>query len=204
MPKPFTSAERKKIGNHLHEAGLKAFAAHGLRGARISDIAAAAGIAKGSFYAFFASKEELLMAIGAGRDAVHRAEMSAFLNHATGNPDTVLSEFFDFLMARITTDPLLKILQDRGEISLLMRKVSPVQLAEKAERDRAFLEELSALLKNRHAIAHATPTVLEGTMTLMICLATQAPFIAGPAYGACTNLLREMFISRLTGGIRSD
>jgi len=204
MPKPFTPTERTKIGNQLHEAGLKAFASHGLRAARISDIAAAAGIAKGSFYAFFASKEELLMDIAATRDVKHRAEMCAFLNEATGSPDTVLSSFFDFLMTRIETDPLQKILRDRGETSLLMRKISPVRFAQKAKLDRKFLEEISILLKNRHGVTHAAPSVLESLMTLMVCLAMQAPFIDKPAYGASARVLREMFVARLVAGCSHD
>jgi TetR/AcrR family fatty acid metabolism transcriptional regulator len=45
------------------EAALRVFARHGYAAARVSDIAAEAGIGKGTVYLYFASKEELLMGV---------------------------------------------------------------------------------------------------------------------------------------------
>ena len=45
------------------EAALQVFARHGYAAARMSDIAAAAGVGKGTVYLYFSSKEDLLMGV---------------------------------------------------------------------------------------------------------------------------------------------
>jgi AcrR family transcriptional regulator len=47
----------------LMDAGLRVFCERGMREATISDITAAAGVAKGTFYLYFDSKEHLLAAL---------------------------------------------------------------------------------------------------------------------------------------------
>jgi AcrR family transcriptional regulator len=44
-------------------AGREAFARRGLRGTSVEQLARAAAISKGAFYRFFASKEDLLLAL---------------------------------------------------------------------------------------------------------------------------------------------
>ena len=63
------------------------FSRTGVRAARVGDICADVGIAKGSFYAFFASKEDLFMAIADDRDLMHKRDMMAkhgFVYHSVG------------------------------------------------------------------------------------------------------------------------
>jgi TetR/AcrR family transcriptional regulator, fatty acid metabolism regulator protein len=45
------------------DAALRVFAKHGFAAARVSDIAAAAGVGKGTVYLYFESKEDLLMGV---------------------------------------------------------------------------------------------------------------------------------------------
>ena len=62
MPR-LTAAAREANRTALLEAGAKAFADHGLARARIDDISLAAGLAKGTVYNHFESKEALFRAI---------------------------------------------------------------------------------------------------------------------------------------------
>jgi len=73
-----TEAEREDRMNAIRTAALDIFAAKGFAAARLEDVAAAAGIAKGTIYLYFHSKEDLLEAIvirtiGAALDAVEQA-----------------------------------------------------------------------------------------------------------------------------------
>ncbi|NIR71626.1 MAG: TetR family transcriptional regulator [Aliifodinibius sp.] len=63
MPKIFSEEERKTILETLVEKGKELFTLHGLKKTNVEDFTQAAGIAKGTFYAFFASKEDLCFAI---------------------------------------------------------------------------------------------------------------------------------------------
>ena len=59
MPKRFSEQEREIIRTLLVREGRKLFGVHGLRKTNIGELSKAAGIAQGTFYNFFHSKEEL-------------------------------------------------------------------------------------------------------------------------------------------------
>ncbi|RLE27205.1 TetR/AcrR family transcriptional regulator, partial [Candidatus Acetothermia bacterium] len=59
MPRAFTDAERERIRERLLAVGRELFARYGLRKTTVEELARASGIAKGTFYLFFPSKEAL-------------------------------------------------------------------------------------------------------------------------------------------------
>lgn len=60
MPQIFDKIGREKIREQLFEAGLQLIKLHGLKKTSVADIAKKAGIATGTFYNFFSSKEEFV------------------------------------------------------------------------------------------------------------------------------------------------
>lgn len=63
MGKAFSEEEKKIIQERLTEVGLQLLAEKGIRDVSINDITKAAGIAQGSFYSFYKSKEDFVMAL---------------------------------------------------------------------------------------------------------------------------------------------
>ncbi|MGD9792040.1 MAG: TetR/AcrR family transcriptional regulator [Acidimicrobiia bacterium] len=59
-PGPRTARSRSK----LIDAAKDVFLEHGFDGARVGDIASAAGVSRGTFYLYFPSKHDVLLAIG--------------------------------------------------------------------------------------------------------------------------------------------
>ena len=59
MPRAFNDREERQIRARLRKDGRKLFAARGVLKTSIEEIARSAGIAKGSFYKFYGSKELL-------------------------------------------------------------------------------------------------------------------------------------------------
>src|SRR5262245_47292798 len=80
MPRAFTDAERQQITRRLLEAGHKQFTAYGLKKTSVEELAAAAGISKGAFYLFYASKEALLLDLMEQAEARHRQEILAVVD----------------------------------------------------------------------------------------------------------------------------
>ena len=62
MPR-FTEQEKEIISSKLLIEGEKLFALHGLKKVTVDDLVAAVNISKGSFYAFYPSKEHLYVDI---------------------------------------------------------------------------------------------------------------------------------------------
>ncbi len=201
MPKIFSEVEKKAIKVTLAEVGIRHFAARGLRSTRIEDICRDVGIAKGSFYNFFASKEALFMSIADERDAMHKADILAYLNKTHPDKKPLVAGFFKFLMDRIETDPILKILHDTSEIISLMRKLPPEQIVKKQERDKEFVITIADLMQKKHGLVHATAEALESLMVMMLSLSLQAEFIkAMTDYPATISILRDAFLTRLLKG----
>ncbi|MCB1518669.1 MAG: TetR/AcrR family transcriptional regulator [Hyphomicrobiaceae bacterium] len=204
MPKAFTETEKERIRAQLMERGMTHFSRTGVRAARVGDICADVGIAKGSFYAFFASKEDLFMAIADDRDLMHKRDMMAMLKAETGNAPAVLGRFFDFMRDRTEGDPVLRVVRDRGEILHLMRKVSPEHIAENNRRDHEFMRDVSALLQSRYQLPCADAQTLENLLAIMLSVALQEEhFKAAGTYDATMALLRDMFVARLVEGPKS-
>ena len=60
MGKAFTESERAAVLVKLRRTGLRLFAEKGIRSVSIRDLTAAAGIAQGGFYTFYADKDDFL------------------------------------------------------------------------------------------------------------------------------------------------
>jgi len=63
MPQIFDEAGREKVRNLLLENGFNLIKAYGLKKTSVNDIAKASGIATGTFYNFFKTKEEFVYQI---------------------------------------------------------------------------------------------------------------------------------------------
>jgi AcrR family transcriptional regulator len=197
MAKAFTETERQAIRAQLQAAALRRFARQGVRAARVEDICRDVGIAKGSFYAFYPGKEELFMAIADAREARHREEVLAFVAAAEGSPAVRAGQFFDMLMQKIETDPVLGLIMQHGEIAHLTRKLGPERMRQGQESDRAFVAEVARRWQGRPLDA----TALLGLLTLMLSLAVnRGAMTTEEQYRPTVRLLREMFIDKLVGG----
>lgn len=201
MPKAFSSAEKSKIRDQLMRVGLAHFARGGVRAARVDAICREVGIAKGSFYTFFESKEDLFMSIADTRDRGHKADIMDWLHKAGDEPRAVINGFFDFMLERIETDPVLRIVRDTGEINHLIRRVPAERLAENTRRDLEFMAEVADLFQNRLHLQHADKTTLEGLLTLMLSMSLQVEHLKSAGVHETTAaLMRDLFLSRLLRG----
>ncbi len=70
-----SSAEREERMRAIRAAALDLFARKGFSAARLDDVAAAAGVAKGTIYLYFSSKQDLLEAIVASTIGATLAEV---------------------------------------------------------------------------------------------------------------------------------
>lgn len=201
MPRHFDDQVRNKIKLNLHTCGLQHFERAGIRGARVADICSEVGIAKGSFYSFYKSKEALFMAIANARDEMHKREVLAFLDEQLGDAKQVLIQFFDTMQTRTETDPILKILRDSGELNHLMRTVPPELLAENSKRDRIFLKTVANIFAARFGLVHATTKNLEEILSIMLSVTLQHDaLMSAQIYDQAMQQVQDLFVARLLKG----
>ncbi|MCM1157332.1 MAG: TetR/AcrR family transcriptional regulator [Bacteroidales bacterium] len=63
MPASFSKKQQEEIRERLFHEGIKLFQTLGVQRTTISKLTSACGIAKGSFYSFYESKEEFILAL---------------------------------------------------------------------------------------------------------------------------------------------
>jgi len=147
MPKAFSEQEKELIRKRLLEQGHKQFSAYGLRKTNIEELAGAAGISKGAFYLFYASKEALFMDVVEQVEERLRQELFAMVDLPGPSPRARLFALLQHAFHRVKTIPLLQFLTG-NDYDLLFRRVPPETFQEHVANDRAFLNELITRCRN--------------------------------------------------------
>lgn len=128
MPK-FSKTGKEQIREKLCAEGQQLFTAHGIKKVTIDELAAAANIAKATFYRFYDSKESLYLDIAQELQLKIFAELDAFLaaSHALPNKQRV-REMFREMHALMIQYPILSQI-DSDTLQLISRKVPNDRLA---------------------------------------------------------------------------
>ena len=148
MPRAHTPAERDRIRERLLQAGRDGFTRVGLVKLTIADLARDAGIGKGSFYQFFASKEELFLAVQEEEEAAFKATLVRELERA-GSGRAAVRTLLLATATRLDEHPFLRRLLDRETLAELALRVPPERLAAHQEADRAYFVALLATWRCR-------------------------------------------------------
>ena len=93
MPASFTKEQQEEIREQLFHAGIHLSRALGMQRMTVSKLTASCGIAKGSFYSFYESTEEFIMALAAWADRKTEEMLNRKL---AGRSQMAAHEFFEF------------------------------------------------------------------------------------------------------------
>ena len=144
MPR-FTEQEKEIISNKLLIEGEKLFALHGLKKVTVDDLVAAVNISKGSFYAFYPSKEHLYVEINFRLQKELFASIEATIKKKKYKNHRDLAK--DVIMLSLTgliTSPILSQI-DLSILDYLQRKLSPDIFESHMHNDIRILEILEDL-----------------------------------------------------------
>lgn len=101
MPTGFTEDEQQKIKEALFRAGIRLIRKYGVQRTTVDKLTKECGIAKGSFYLFYSSKEEYLVALS-NYTGMKCQEM--LLGKLAGRKQMTTREFFEFFREYIYSD----------------------------------------------------------------------------------------------------
>ncbi|TYB51147.1 TetR/AcrR family transcriptional regulator [Nonomuraea sp. PA05] len=128
MAVAFTSEEKARITGVLLDLGEELFTTQGLKKTSLDELVGPAGIAKGSFYAFFDSKESLYLEVMLRRAPRVTAGLTAALAVPPGEESLVA--VMHAITGVLTGDPLYRRLLTRpDELEAVTRRVGPEQIA---------------------------------------------------------------------------
>jgi len=194
MPKSFTSRESQIIQDALIMKGKDLFVNQGLKKTTVDDLAAAAGIAKGSFYKFFPSKEELYMSILEKEEKELRMNLKEDLIQGNSLKAEGIKIFFmNFILFMNTSPLILKMFQEQA-LDYLVRKLEPSRIQKHMESDEVWARDIFADWQSSGYLKSMEPEVFASVLRSVFLLFTQKEAI-GPE---CFDRTMEFFIDSLS------
>lgn len=171
MPKPFTDAERELINRRLLEAGRDCWERYGIRRTNVEELAAMAGISKGTFYLFFKSKELLFMTIlEQSHETIKKRLMDVILMEQ-GNPRERFVSTIIKLYEEIKQNRWLLSLMNgsSGEYEYLLRKLPREKIEQHILGDDEDTKQLLALFGVTAGIrAESVSAALRGIFVMLL------------------------------------
>ncbi|RNA69947.1 TetR/AcrR family transcriptional regulator [Alteribacter keqinensis] len=146
-PRGFHENEKKQIKEALIQAGRNHFGSNGLKKTNIKDLTKDAGIAQGSFYTFFESKELLYFRImELDEEELKEKVAEAFLSEGDMHAEQ-FARILLYIFSLLDNYPLIRRLFLTDEYEQLVRKLPADVLAEHAHNDAMSLSPLLASLQ---------------------------------------------------------
>ncbi|WP_296972395.1 TetR/AcrR family transcriptional regulator [Tepidanaerobacter sp. EBM-38] len=168
MARGFTDREKEIIRSELINAGRELFGTYGLKKTSIEDLTKAVGIAQGSFYTFFDSKEDLYLEV---MDREGEAIKEKFLKQEKSFGRLTRKNFkvfFKKALNVVNTNPIIKQMFLEEEVDLLVRKIPPKKMKEYNKRFvRDFLPLIARLQREGVIIDNYRPEVIVAVLQTM-------------------------------------
>ncbi|MTI84328.1 MAG: TetR/AcrR family transcriptional regulator [Firmicutes bacterium] len=165
----FTESEKDQIRQCLLTKGKELFIQYGLDKTSIDELVQACGIAKGSFYKFFSSKEELFYVILQNQEEITNRLLGGHLQKDLP-PKELISSFLHLAYKLADENPLLQQWFQEGEAERILRKV-PKHLINDSSEDNAKkgIAFVQALIQ-RGVFKEQDPEVINGVLHAILLL----------------------------------
>ncbi|MGD9941002.1 MAG: TetR/AcrR family transcriptional regulator [Clostridia bacterium] len=197
MPAPFDDHERMAIRERLVLSAIDALGRGGLGAASVSELARQAGIAKGSFYAFYPSKEYLFMEALERMEDRYRSLFMAAVDFP-GTPVEKLAGMLLSALEMVESEPALRFI-DGSAAERLSRALPPERIAEHAAADARAAEALLASWKDKGLVRADLGTEdLAGAMYVVFLVGSGLRGLPPSLCDATRRVCAEGLAARLT------
>jgi AcrR family transcriptional regulator len=198
MARAFTAGEKDNIRRRLLQAGRRQFARLGVRKTGVAELAAEAGIAKGTFYLFFESKEDLFLALHEEYETELRRD--AFWRPRPGEkPGDTIRRFLNRVFELFATDPMLGLFASKEEFASLSVKMPQERFQRHQESNNEFLRQIIQEWQQQGVISrHTKPQVVAGVITSLFFTMLNKDYIGEAVFPQVSDWLVEALVSRLT------
>jgi AcrR family transcriptional regulator len=197
MPRAFSDSERERLRARLIAAGKRLINQSGTRALTVAEAARAAGLSKGSFYAFFSSKEDFVLTVFESWEKEYRDSALAAVLHGEGTPRERLEHFFIESFDIFEREPGLTRL-GFGEIMRIMEHLPPERLTAHQQNDSRTMEAaIGSWIEKGLAAAEDIPA-LGGLMSSLFALVIHREDFPKGSYRPAVRLIAEALAMRIT------
>ena len=164
MPKAFTIEEKKIIKNNLIEKGAEFFGIYGLKKTNVEDITNAVGIAKGSFYSFYNSKEELFLDVLTQAEEKMIKKIMHILKKMKKEPKGTLKNFIHFHIQAPKENPIIQQIADKNTREYLVRKLYYNPKLEQKLQTYEYIPQFIKMWQKQGLVINKDPEILGGML----------------------------------------
>ncbi|PEY37140.1 TetR family transcriptional regulator [Bacillus cereus] len=191
-----TPEQRKQIHETLLVKSKELFIQYGFSKTSIDNIVNACGIAKGSFYSYYSSKEELFYAVLRKEEEVKNQIISEIMCESLP-PKELLIRFFETSFKTIEQNPFLQSLYQRGEYDRIVKRLPKEFLDNHARED---LDSSLAFVKflQEKGVTEDDPEVLIGLFRTTILIPLHRQEIGEPIFSKMMKKMIECLSEGLT------
>jgi AcrR family transcriptional regulator len=193
MARGFSEKEKVLIRSRLIEKGRDYFERFGIRKTSVANLAREAGIAKGSFYLFFESKEDLFLTINEEFDIQMQRELAQRLKKSS-NPKETFREALVNILDLFNSDPMLKLAANKEEFESLSRRIPAEKFRQHQESTMTFLTRLIEQWQQEGIIRDYDPGVIAGVVKSLYYVVLHKEFIGEDIFPEVSDLLINSLI----------
>lgn len=198
MPKAFSDAQRAALRERLIAAGRSAINRWGMR-LVIDDIARDAGISKGSFYAFFPSKEDFVLSVLESWEAELRGKILRDLVEGEAPAADRWEAFFRGTFALLEREPGLARMAG-PDVQRLIEALPAQRLAAHQEADRKTIEAAVGRLVAQGDLAAGDAATLEGVLASIFAMSLFRQNYPPGTWEASVVFVSQALAARYTHG----
>ncbi len=197
MPSGFTDKEIKMIKKELLKEGKKLFSIYGLKKTTIKDLTKAVGIAQGSFYKFFDSKEELYFEILDLEGQKMRDELKEYSKLVKTNPREGIKKILIEAYSSLENNDLFKDLFSENTYELLVRKLPEEKIEEHIEMDFSEIIPLIKIGQQKNIIKNKDPKAITGILHSLFFITLHKEDIGESVFDDTFELLINLIVDGL-------
>jgi AcrR family transcriptional regulator len=190
MPKKFGENEKQIIVNKLKETGVELFSKYGLKKTSIYDLTSEAGIAQGSFYNFFDSKEELYFSLLESEEKEMEIHMKEIILNSGSAREAIKITIVESCSLFEKT-PLLRRIYESNDYELMVRKLPHEKLLKHQKNDTELVTNTILKVKTDDEEITAVPELISGILRSITLLNLHKKEIGRDIYPEIIEILAE-------------
>lgn len=194
MPKGFNENEKQKINEMILTEGRKLFSSYGLKKTSIKDITSAVGIAQGSFYIFFNSKEALYFAILEQEEQKIKEHFIDSNLTKAQSPKKALKELLHKALQLVEENVFIRQIYLDNNMEAILRKLPKEALEEHFQKDSDSLLPLIHKWQNEGIILQKDPDVIAGIFRSLFLLTLHKEQIGAAVYHPTLEFLINQIV----------
>ncbi|WP_010275588.1 TetR/AcrR family transcriptional regulator [Paenibacillus senegalensis] len=205
MARKFSDHEKERIRGRLMEAGKQCFGLYGLKKTSIEQLTKAAGIAQGTFYLFFPSKEELYFELLELEEERVRQQLLEETEESGRRMDKeTLVRFLRKSVSVMGENPFFRQLYEDDVMEQLVRKLPAEKLAAHFDKDADIAMPFVRRWQEEGWLTTQRPEIIVSLIRSLVLLTLQKRLIGEEVFDETMELLIQLIAQGWTAEARGQ